>query len=278
MRKLNFQVIASAVALCMFLSFSNLSAKNDPVAQMYISQISAIAQLESQRSGIPASIILAQAILESGFGKSDLTRRSKNHFGIKWKGEQDGDFVYSLDDDHDKKGNRIESKFVKYENVYTSFRHHSDFLMKRKNYSPLFRFSSRNYHAWANGLYFCGYSSDKEYGKKLLSLIARYSLNAFDVASAQNPTLTQTTSKKKFTRSTSLYGQILGARQSDIAYNRFFYLKKHIQFEAEKQMLPPNVAFLQPDFGGFTHEIPAPRSSGKSQLWEFQYVRRKSIA
>ena len=115
----------------------------------YISKYRLIAQLESHRSGIPASIILAQAILESGYGNSDLCQRSKNHFGIKWKNAKDGDFVYSLDDDYDKDGKHIPSRFINYGNDLQSFHHHTDFLLSKDHYKPLFRLDRSDYINWA---------------------------------------------------------------------------------------------------------------------------------
>lgn len=147
----------------------------------YISKYRLIAQLESHRSGIPASIILAQAILESGYGNSDLCQRSKNHFGIKWKNAKDGDFVYSLDDDYDKDGKHIPSRFINYGNDLQSFHHHTDFLLSKDHYKPLFRLDRSDYINWAYGLRACGYSTDKTYGIQLIVLIKRYALNNFDL-------------------------------------------------------------------------------------------------
>lgn len=147
----------------------------------YVSKYRLVAQLESHRSGIPASIVLAQAILESGYGNSNLCQRSKNHFGIKWKNSKDGDFVYSLDDDYDKNGKHIPSKFINYKDDVESFRHHSDFLMERPHYKSLFRYDNTDFVSWANGLRECGYSTDKSYGVQLIQLIKRYALNIYDL-------------------------------------------------------------------------------------------------
>ena len=164
-----------------FFSILTIYAKTDNSIKSYISKYRLITQLESQRSGIPASIILAQAILESGYGNSDLCQRSRNHFGIKWKNKTDGDYVYSLDDDYDKNGKHIPSRFIHYDNDLQSFRHHTEFLMRRENYKPLFRFTRADFSNWAYGLRACGYSTDKMYGAQLIQIIRRYELYNYDL-------------------------------------------------------------------------------------------------
>jgi hypothetical protein len=164
-----------------FLTNLIIHAKTNNSIESYISKYRLITQLESQRSGIPASIILAQAILESGYGNSDLCLRSKNHFGIKWKNKNDGNYVYSLDDDYNSAGKHIPSKFILYENDVQSFRHHTDFLMCRVNYKQLFNYSRSNFINWAYGLKDCGYSTDKTYGTQLIQIIKRYELYNYDL-------------------------------------------------------------------------------------------------
>ena len=156
----------------------------------YILKYNHIAQAESFRSGIPASIILAQAILESGFGNSTLSKRSNNHFGIKWKGKEDGDFVYALDDDYNKDGKRIASKFIKYDSPIASFRHHSLFISQRSHYRSLFKYGRTDFINWAYGLKTCGYSTDSDYGAKLVQLIRRYNLDKYDKYSLDKPSAT----------------------------------------------------------------------------------------
>ena len=179
------QIMRNCILAALMLLIQTIAqAKNHSsttTVKSYIDKFSSIAQSESKRSGIPASIILAQGILESEFGNSNLCQRSNNHFGIKWKKESDGNFVYSLDDDYNKEGKRIPSKFLKYSSAETSFRHHSDFLMNREHYKPLFKYSSTNYEKWAHGLRACGYATDATYGSKLIELIKRLNLAKFDL-------------------------------------------------------------------------------------------------
>lgn len=139
----------------------------------YISQFKDVAQQEMREFGIPASITLAQGLLESGFGKGELTRKTNNHFGIKchtgWQGE-------SMSYDDDLKG----ECFRKYNHPMESFRDHSLFLTSRSRYAALFDLEKYDYKAWAYGLKAAGYATDPKYPQKLITLIERYNLNAID--------------------------------------------------------------------------------------------------
>ncbi len=152
----------------------------------YISKNSFYATEEMKRIRIPASIILAQAILESQYGTSSLAIQAKNHFGIKSNPEWDNSdrhCVYSSEWDNEaKKMYRLLSCFKKYKNVRESFRSHSDFLAGRSNYSDLFKFSPHDFNSWAKGLQNAGYATDPDYAKKLISLITEYKLYRFDKA------------------------------------------------------------------------------------------------
>ena len=124
------------------------------------------------RSGIPASITLAQGMLESGYGNSTLARKSNNHFGIKchgWRGAK----VYHDDD----KRNEC---FRKYKNVYQSFKDHSDFIVSAPRYNFLFEYKKTDYKSWAKGLKKAGYATDPKYAHRLIDLIETYQLNEFD--------------------------------------------------------------------------------------------------
>lgn len=139
---------------------------------------------------IPASITLAQGILESGDGNSDLARKSNNHFGIKchdWKGKK----VYH---DDDKKG----ECFRKYDKASDSFADHSDFLL-RKRYASLFELKLTDYKGWAKGLKKCGYATDPAYAKRLIDLIEKNDLDRFDdeYYEADSETVVQTEPEEK---------------------------------------------------------------------------------
>lgn len=138
----------------------------------YIAGYAEIAKEEMRLYNIPASITLAQGILESGAGRGDLTRRANNHFGIKcheWQGEK----VYHDDD-------RSQECFRKYNNPKYSYRDHSLFLTERKRYSALFDLDIDDYEGWAKGLRAAGYATDRKYPAKLISLIERYQLYNYD--------------------------------------------------------------------------------------------------
>lgn len=138
----------------------------------YIYMYKAIAMEEMGTYGIPASITLAQGILESSSGNSELTRKSNNHFGIKchdWKGDR----VYHDDD-------LLQECFRKYKNPNYSFRDHSLFLKNRPRYSKLFDLSIDDYKGWSHGLKAAGYATDPAYPKKLIGIIERYELHQYD--------------------------------------------------------------------------------------------------
>ncbi len=138
----------------------------------YISLYADIAKEEMRLYKIPASITLAQGILESGAGRGDLSIRANNHFGIKchdWKGEM----VYHDDD-------RSQECFRKYEDAKYSYRDHSLFLAERKRYAELFDLDQDDYEGWAKGLRSAGYATDPLYPRKLIDLIERYQLYTYD--------------------------------------------------------------------------------------------------
>lgn len=145
----------------------------------YINKFAPIAVSEMHAHKVPASITLAQGILESGNGRSDLATRSNNHFGIKchrgWQGQK------VLHDD-DEKG----ECFRKYQHPDTSFKDHSLFLAGRKRYASLFTLDPKDYKRWAKGLRKAGYATDRKYPSKLISIIERYKLYEFDYAKPQN--------------------------------------------------------------------------------------------
>ncbi len=151
----------------------------------YIDQYKDLAVAEMYRSGIPASIILAQGILESSNGNSTLATSSNNHFGIKCKSYWKGATYYHKDDDLDKNGKLMDSCFRAYETVIDSYVDHSNFLMYTAHYSVLFQYDRTDYFNWATGLKACGYATDKAYAQKLIDKIELYDLHTFDLW--QNP-------------------------------------------------------------------------------------------
>jgi len=138
----------------------------------YINYYSSIAMDEMIQFGIPASITLAQGILESGAGRGTLAVQANNHFGIKchdWTGKK-------IFHDDDKK----QECFRKYDNPEYSYRDHSIFLSNRGRYSFLFDLKKDDYKKWARGLKKAGYATDPKYSQKLIDLIERYELYKYD--------------------------------------------------------------------------------------------------
>ncbi|MCO6477522.1 MAG: LysM peptidoglycan-binding domain-containing protein [Phaeodactylibacter sp.] len=153
----------------------------------YVDRFKEVAIREMERAGIPASIKLAQAILESNAGQSDLARRANNHFGIKCGGDWDGKTFYKKDDDYDEEGRLIESCFRSYRNPEASFIAHSEFLRdpnKQFRYGFLFRLDPTDYKAWAEGLRRAGYATSANYSRKLIDIIERYQLFRYDELSS----------------------------------------------------------------------------------------------
>lgn len=150
-----------------------------------------IAIQEMKRSGIPASIIMAQAILESGWGQGDLARNANNYFGIKCKDEDDWNrrVYFQKDDDYDENGQLTESCFRTYESAWESFVHHTDFLMYREYYKGLFKYNHTDYEQWAHGLQACGYATNPNYGNLLINIIQTYNLSTLDYEDFARPGL-----------------------------------------------------------------------------------------
>ncbi|MBO7723838.1 MAG: glucosaminidase domain-containing protein [Paludibacteraceae bacterium] len=150
-----------------------LSAQNKKNATYldYIEKYAEIAMVEQSRHKIPACITLAQALLESSAGQSELSISSNNHFGIKCHSNWEGERVYH---DDDKKG----ECFRKYDKVIDSYEDHSLFL-KRDRYKLLFSYKITDYKAWAYGLKAAGYATDPQYPDKLIKIIEDYGLAAY---------------------------------------------------------------------------------------------------
>ena len=181
MRKSFLSTLACTCSLLAFLSFT------PDAAQHYVDKYASLAVQESVKSGIPASVILAQGIIESGAGNSDLTRRSNNHFGIKWNSSMPYEHTQALDDDYDRAGKKIPSNFVVYANTEESFRHHTEFLMHNSRYHALFQLARTDYAGWSKGLQDCSYASEKTYAQTLLRTINKYHLDSYDIPAMLEP-------------------------------------------------------------------------------------------
>ena len=162
-----FLLLMSAL-LCGTGTFAQMGAR-----AKYILEYAQIAVDEMNRSGVPASITLAQGILESGNGESELARKSNNHFGIKCHSSWTGERVYH---DDDEKG----ECFRKYEDVRHSFEDHTDFLVRYSRYDFLFDLNPSDYKGWARGLKQAGYATAPDYADRLIKIIEDEMLYKYD--------------------------------------------------------------------------------------------------
>lgn len=169
------------VAIYGLMPATNINT-DDAVAHNYIQTYKEIAIIEMHRTGIPASITLAQALHESNKGTSTLAVNANNHFGIKCKKYWKGETYYHKDDDKNQQGELIESCFRAYHNVLDSYVDHSTFLKNSENYVNLFALARTDYVGWAYGLKRSGYATDKEYAFKLIRNIEKYGLSQYDKA------------------------------------------------------------------------------------------------
>ncbi|MEI6346570.1 MAG: glucosaminidase domain-containing protein [Bacteroidota bacterium] len=164
-----------SIILPFILFFSNIQAQTYSKADIviYISKYKQAAINKMNLYKIPASITLAQGVLESGAGSSDLATIANNHFGIKcgdnWKGD-----TYTKDDD------QKDECFRKYSSVDDCFDDHSNFLTSKARYSDLFKLNVTDYKEWAQGLQNAGYATSKEYATRLIKLIEDYELFEYD--------------------------------------------------------------------------------------------------
>lgn len=148
--------------------------ERNQMAENYIKSYKNDAVKEMLMYKIPASITLAQGMLESRFGTSDLAKFANNHFGIKCHMEWEGP-VFIKDDD------KKDECFRKYETVLDSYTDHSNFLKTRQRYASLFELNHTDYKGWAKGLKAAGYATDPKYERQLLELIESYKLYEFDI-------------------------------------------------------------------------------------------------
>lgn len=171
-----------------FTVIKRFTGPADEIYAAYINQYKNIAVSEMYRTGIPASITIAQAVLESAGGTSELALQANNHFGIKCGANWAGKIYEKIDDDKDADGNATKSCFRKYDKAEDSFYEHSEFICdprKSSRYSFLFKFDRTDYESWACGLESAGYASDENYAEKLIGLIERNTLFQYDLPEIQ---------------------------------------------------------------------------------------------
>lgn len=279
----------------------------------YIAKYSDIAVSEMYRSGVPASITLAQGLLESNSGRSELAVKGNNHFGIKchdWKGRR----IYY---DDDKKN----ECFRKYAHPEASFRDHSDFLRYRDRYKFLFDLHPTDYKGWAYGLKKAGYATDPSYPSKLIRLIEEYDLTRFDTGRKSSSGKTRPSSEDrkkplkkelpeppsvleqsvplksgqyaefKFSMSRQLYSQnnvpfvysAEGESYADIARAYGLFRNEILRFndaDKDRELLPGTQVYLQPKKGKAARHVDKHIVDADETLWDISQryaVRLKSI-
>ena len=167
------------LTLTLWIAIQTGWAQNNSATIAYITQYKTIAMKEMKRTGVPASITLAQAIVESNSGESNLAKNHNNHFGIKCKSDWTGAKTYQDDD-------AKQECFRAYEEAELSFKDHSNFLKNRPNYVDLFLLDPVDDTAWAFGLKKAGYATASDYPKKLLKIIDDYELAQYNFPELAN--------------------------------------------------------------------------------------------
>lgn len=184
------RVIALLLLFLCSITYSFTNKKLKP--KDYIERHYQIAIREMHRSGIPASITLAQGIHESAWGGGKLAINSNNHFGIKCKKTWSGPSYYIEDDDYDASGKLMQSCFRAYQSVEDSYIDHTNFLLSNTRYKRLFAHDQTDYKSWARGLKQCGYATDPNYAIKLIRTIEEYDLHQYDSIKPQTAESTPT--------------------------------------------------------------------------------------
>lgn len=200
-----------AIALLVNFSLSAQLRWNSSY-QAYIDQYKDLAIAEMLKYNIPASITLAQGLLESGAGQSELARESNNHFGIKchdWRGDR------SFYDDDEKN-----ECFRSYRDVYESYEDHSKFLARQPRYRSLFKLKKTDYKGWARGLKRCGYATNPAYAKQLINIIELYKLHRYDNAKKYDKFMVERSSVKDVDTNLNLHPIHI--------YNKNYYLKARL--------------------------------------------------
>ncbi|MDR2691821.1 MAG: glucosaminidase domain-containing protein [Dysgonamonadaceae bacterium] len=205
----------------------------------YIEKHKHIAIKHREQYQIPASITLAQALLESGAGLSELALSSNNHFGIKCHAGWQGERVYRRDDNPN-------DCFRKYKKIEDSYEDHSRFLYNHPRYSELFSCNITDYEAWARGLQKCGYATDKAYANKLIKFIEDYQLYLYDqkFKSVRRNQNKKTSGQLKRMRPTYITHGLLyvEAEANDsfdkIAYDMGFKVKKLLKYNEVPENFP----------------------------------------
>lgn len=241
-------VLSIITFLCVSL---NAQLKWNSRYQAYIDQYKDLAIAEMLKYNIPASITLAQGLLESGAGMSELARNGNNHFGIKchdWTGAR----TYHDDDASNE-------CFRAYRDVYESYEDHSRFLARQPRYRSLFKLKRTDYKGWAKGLKKCGYATSPTYAKQLIGIIELYKLHKYDKAKKYDKFMVERSSVKDVAPSINLHpihiynkNYYLNVRQGDtfrsiarevgISYKK---LAKYNERDKNDRLIPGEIIYLK---------------------------------
>lgn len=241
-------VLSIITFLCVSL---NAQLKWNSRYQAYIDQYKDLAIAEMLKYNIPASITLAQGLLESGAGMSELARNGNNHFGIKchdWTGAR----TYHDDDANNE-------CFRAYRDVHESYEDHSRFLARQPRYRSLFRLKRTDYKGWAKGLKKCGYATSPTYAKQLIGIIELYKLHKYDKAKKYDKFMVERSSVKDVAPSINLHpihiynkNYYLNVRQGDtfrsiarevgISYKK---LAKYNERDKNDRLIPGEIIYLK---------------------------------
>lgn len=276
----NFSIIRRIGVACALALATAIGAVNQTESgRSYIKKWAPTAVDEMRRSGVPASITLAQGLLESGNGKSDLAVNANNHFGIKchdWKGEK----VY-------KDAETKNECYRKYSSAESSFQDHSDFLRYRDRYKFLFDLETTDYKGWAYGLRKAGYATDPKYPEKLIAIIEAYDLTQYDrgVATPQTPTVLESPTPFEggevfnFSLSRRLYSQnrvpfvysMDGESYRSIAEDNNLFLREILKYndlDQDKSLAPGTIVYLHPKKNKATSGVDKYVAEGGETMWQ----------
>lgn len=240
------------IILCSVICVSlNAQMRWNSKYQAYIDKYKDLAISEMLKYNIPASITLAQGLLESGAGMSELARNGNNHFGIKchdWL----GDTTYHDDDDE-------QECFRAYRDAYESFEDHSKFLARQPRYKKLFSLKRNDYKGWAHGLKSCGYATNPNYAKKLIGIIELYKLHKYDNVKKYDKFMVERSEVKNISPETKLHpihlynkNYYLNAREGDtfrsiakevgISYRK---IAKYNERDKNDKLIPGEIVYLK---------------------------------
>ena len=229
----------SIIALLLVFLIPHCLLAQKTATLIYIDQYKDIAVKEMKRTGIPASITLAQGIIESNSGQSNLALNFKNHFGIKCKSDWQGETTYQ-DDDAKQECFRV------YPTAARSFIDHSDFLKNRPNYAPLFELDPVDDSAWAYGLKKAGYATATDYPRKLIKVIADFELSQYNFPELAKEDSLEAANKKtidkdaiQISKVDSAVVKIEAIRKDTIAKDTAVVVKKVIILTTDSVQLSP---------------------------------------